>query len=79
MTNRERRQALAQARRKALEYALEADQSVGARPDLVDLANMWANVAAAMKVGQSLEADGPDGEPEQATIYREGLPVHPIL
>lgn len=60
MTNAERRIALTKARRKALEYALAADlTSSGHDKDrYVQMANMWANVAEAMKVGSSPEADG---------------------
>lgn len=62
MTNEQRRVALALARRKALGYAEEAeafqDGKFGADERSIGLANMWANVANAMKVGQSLEADG---------------------
>lgn len=58
MTNTERRQALAVARRKALTYANEADAFPQEGSRHVELANMWANVANAMKVGQALEADG---------------------
>lgn len=60
MTNEERRVALATARRKALEYAMaaETDPTASLREEARALADMWANIANAMKVGQALEADG---------------------
>lgn len=61
MTNEERRQALATARAKALEYAKRADAAYENRGEdgpEVNLANMWAAVAEALKTGGALEADG---------------------
>lgn len=68
MTNEERRLALAKARRKALEWAEhteehECDQSI-------QLANMWANVAGAMKTGGALEADGVIPDPTDIVLTR---------
>lgn len=62
MDNQQRRVALATARRKCLEYAELAekpdfDGNIN-RQSMIERANMWANIANAMKVGQSLEADG---------------------
>lgn len=73
MTNAERREALARARRKALDYAEAADRfqiigfdtdgpsvkdsSLLRREHLMKLASMWACVAEALKVGSP---DGPD-------------------
>lgn len=61
MTNEERRRALETARRRSLEYA-EATAGFGIDPtermERAALANMWANVAIAMKVGENREADG---------------------
>lgn len=73
MTNGERREALARAREKALQYAEAADRyrlvdfdgdgprvadsTLTRREHLMRLAMMWASVADALKVGA---ADGPD-------------------
>jgi hypothetical protein len=61
VTNEERRQALAMARRNALEYAKSAERLFGDSgmdgPE-ANMANMWANVANAMKVGTNIDADG---------------------
>ncbi len=73
MNNTERREALAIARRRALDYAREAD--IMARIDIANLdadalmaltlnikmADMWAHVAQSMKVGNAIETDGADG------------------
>jgi hypothetical protein len=67
MTNAERRLALARARRNALEYADVAEQAGGTT---IALANMWANVAQALKVGENLEADGAIPEPISDFIER---------
>lgn len=70
MTNEERRQALALARRKALDYALLADETgkldvyeldndaIMALTGNTRLAEMWAQVAQSMKVGNAIETDG---------------------
>lgn len=66
MTNEERRQALANARRKAVQHATEAEAHpfIGPGDDReMALANMWANVAQCLKVGgtDAIPTDGPDG------------------
>lgn len=79
MTNEERRVALAKARRKAMEYADAADKvydKLAEDGPEAQLANMWANVASAMKVGHSLEADGVI--PDPADIATDGL-GYPII
>lgn len=70
MTNNERRIALAKARRAALECAEAADRNPRgseAQADYCALATMWAAVAEAMKVGDSMEADGVI--PDPANLY----------
>lgn len=71
MTNEERRQALATARRKALEYALHADshdyRKRGPENTSIIMADMWAHVAQAMKVGNAIETDGADGNGDVLT------------
>jgi len=85
MTNEERRLALAKARRKALEYAEAADrfpvvdmsggttteELIQRREHVMRQANMWANVAEAMKTGGALEADGVITEP----AIHDGYPL----
>lgn len=73
MTNEERRQALATARRAALEYALLANaagqqditeldsEALAALVGNIRLADMWAHVAQCMKVGNAIETDGVGG------------------
>lgn len=80
MTNEERRVALAKARRMAL-MAAEVAQGASDKTwgdftgEYVDhhikMANMWAHVANAMKVGQSLEADGVIPDPGDLYLTRE--------
>lgn len=67
MTNDERRVALNSARRRAYEHALRAE-SIPAEHDAMSftrharLAEVWANVAQAMKDGDpDHDAPGPDG------------------
>lgn len=66
MTNEERRIALANARRKAVQYAQTSDGHTFIAPqddrDMA-LATMWANVAQCLKVGgtDAIPTDGPDG------------------
>lgn len=74
MTNEQRRQALAKARANALEYAERADAAYENRGEdgpEVNLANMWAAVAEAMKTGGALQADGviPDPTDTVSTEY----------
>jgi hypothetical protein len=83
VTNEERRRALAVARRKALTYANEADLLAGVGEyntvelnAAIKVANMWANVAAAMKVGQALEADGVIPEPTTDPVHMPIGPIH---
>jgi hypothetical protein len=85
MTNGERREALARARAKALEYAEAADRfqiigfdgdgpaikdaSLVRREHLMRLSMMWAGVADALKVGS---ADGPDATTGSAITNEYG-------
>lgn len=64
MTNEQRREALGRARSKALEWAEKAEKGatheVGTRdPDeAIRMADMWAAVAQALKVGAGHDTDG---------------------
>lgn len=76
MTNEERRAALNLARQRAFHYAREADhvyECVGEDGPEVNLANMWAAVAEAMKDGDP-KHDAPDGAPLNGhlTISHDG-------
>lgn len=76
MNNQERREALAMARRKALDYAREADchAILGDSADHaalsfnIKMADMWAHVAQSMKVGNAIETDGADGNPYDSDL-----------
>lgn len=66
MTNEERREALNEARAKALQWATYAERNFQREPygsgnqHRIELAKMWAQVADAMKDGDPVH-DGPDG------------------
>lgn len=84
MTNEERRRALALARRKALDYALLADETGQLDVSQLDsdalmaltgntrLAEMWAQVAQSMKIGQAMGADDVDGSGDGAFDFADG-------
>lgn len=67
MTNEERRQALNEARSKAVEWAEKAEDETTLEyvtdtlkgQEAVAMANMWANVAQALKTGDAT-SDTPD-------------------
>lgn len=79
MTNEERRQALALARRAALDYANLANaagqcditeldaEALAALVGNIRLATMWSHVAQCMKVGNAIETDGADGNGDVLT------------
>jgi hypothetical protein len=75
VTNEERRKALAKARENAWNYACSADRhfdNAGEDGPEANLANMWANVANALKIGENIDADGviPGVDPTGYTITR---------
>lgn len=60
VTNEQRREALARARTKALEWAekAEAAATYDHATDYMSMASMWAEVAQALKVGAGHDTDG---------------------